>query len=139
MSRLASVLLFVFVSAVLAFAQPAEESEPVLQENSDPVRSLEKYPYVPEGLIAEVAYAGPTVLSASLFGGREFPLKHRVLFGFSWIAADVDFDDLAYGLVCLLDGEGGYIVVRGFVLAIVDTFDSHLKYVLFLDGEYDLA
>ena len=130
MSRLASVLLFVFVSAVLAFAQPAEESEPFVLENSDPVRSLEKYPYVPRGFIAEVAYAGPTVLSASLYGGREFPLKHRVLFGFSWIAADVDFDE---GKV----SDEGILGVAFFIssLAIEHSFDVIKWLSYFVNGD----
>lgn len=132
MSRLGklnlSVLLFVFVSAVLAFAQPAEESEPVVRENSEPVWFFEKYPYAPYGFTAEVAYAGPSVLSVRLLGGRDYSLKHRALFGFSWVTADIDFDE---GKV----SDEGILGVVLFVSAMASDGDVAMWLSYFLNGD----
>lgn len=134
MSRLGklnlSVLVFVAVSAVLAFAQPAEKSEPVSQENSSSVRFSEKYPYAPHGFIAEVAYAGSTVLSVRLWGGRDYSLKHRALFGFSWVSADVDFDGWKVSDEGIL---GAALFVS--MLAIENSFNVIMWLNYFLNGD----
>ena len=75
-----SVLLFIAVSAVLAFAQPAEVDESILREYCPRCNDNKPPDYMPYGFTAEIAYAGPTVLSVQL-GGRFSSIKGKALVG----------------------------------------------------------
>ena len=81
-----------FVLTVHAFAQPAEVNEPILQEYCYNCNVYDVKPYTPYGFTVEAAYAGPSVLSIHLLGYRNFYIKHKVLVGVPWVAADIDFD-----------------------------------------------
>ena len=86
------VLFCFFVLTVHAFAQPAEVNEPLLREYCYSCNVYDVMPYTPSGFTVEAAYAGPTVLSLQLWGYRNFYIKHKVLVGVPWVAADIDFD-----------------------------------------------
>lgn len=122
MSRLASVLLFVFVSAVLAFAQPpAQDLQDSLPADSLHADSLSKISldheidtgkvepanvpvnketaskkdYFPTGWSGGIAYAGPTALYASI-GGFKGCISNRDCKKFGFIFgfdfASIDID-----------------------------------------------
>ena len=133
-----SVFLFVAASAVLAFAQPAEVDEPILQEYCSRCNVYEMKPYMPYGLTAEIAYAGPTVLSMQLLGYRNFYIRHKVLVGFPLVAADIDFDEWNEGWKISDEGILGVILFLGSI-GYDDNFVVWLDYLLFGNTYYPLT
>lgn len=111
-----------FVLTVHAFALPAEVNEPILREYCYSCNVYDVKPYTPHGFTFEIGYAGPSVLSLHLLGFRNFYIKRKVLIGFPWIAADIDFD-------------GWKVSDEGILAAILffSSFEHNGNFVLWLD------
>ncbi|MBQ5465544.1 MAG: hypothetical protein IIT53_16410 [Fibrobacter sp.] len=116
------VLFCILMLTVHAFAQPAEVKEPILREYCYSCNVYDVMPYTPSGFTVEAAYAGPTVLSLQLWGYRNFYIKHKVLVGVPWVAADIDFD-------------GGKVSDEGILAAILffSSFEHNGNFLIWLD------
>ena len=89
-NHLSAIILSVFLLA--GYSAGDEDDGPLLQEYCYSCDVYTVKDYTPYGFTFEVAYAGPSVLSLHLLGYRNFYIKHKVLVGFPWAAADIDFD-----------------------------------------------
>ena len=134
-----SVLLFTAVSAVHAFAQPAEVDEPVLQDYCPSCDDNKTPEYMPYGFTAEIAYAGPTVLRMQLLGLRIFSIKKKALIGLPLIAADIDFDEWNEGWKISDEGILGFFLCIGAFGGNGHDFRIWLDYLLFGNTYYPLT
>ena len=133
-----SVLLFIAVSAVLAFAQPAEVDESILREYCPRCNDNKPPDYMPYGFTAEIAYAGPTVLRMQLFGLRIFSIKKKALIGLPLIAADIDFDEWNEGWKISDEGILGFFICFAAIEGGGD-LGTWLGYLLFGNTYYPLT
>ena len=143
MGRLGKFNLFVFlftaVSAVHAFAQPAEVDESILREYCPRCNDNKPPDYMPYGFTAEIAYAGPTVLRMQLFGLRIFSIKKKALIGLPLIAADIDFDEWNEGWKISDEGILGFFLCIGAFGGNGHDFRIWLDYLLFGNTYYPLT
>lgn len=116
------VLFCILMLSAYTFAQPAEVKEPILREYCYSCNVYDVMPYTPSGFTVEAAYAGPSVLSLQLLGYRNFYIKHKVLVGVPWVAADIDFD-------------GGKVSDEGILAAILffSSFEHNGNFLIWLD------
>ena len=133
-----SVLLFIAVSAVLAFAQPAEVDESILREYCPRCNDSKPPDYMPYGFTAEIAYAGPTVLSVQL-GGRFSSIKGKALVGIPILSADIDFDEWSEGWKISDEGILGFFLCIGAFGGNGHDFRIWLDYLLFGNTYYPLT
>ena len=133
-----SVFLFVAVSAVLAFAQPAEVDESILREYCPRCNDSKPPDYMPYGFTAEIAYAGPTVLSVQL-GGRFSSIKGKALVGIPILSADIDFDEWSEGWKISDEGILGFFLCIGAFGGNGHDFRIWLDYLLFGNTYYPLT
>ena len=142
MGRLGKFNLFVFlftaVSAVLAFAQPAEVDESILREYCPRCNDSKPPDYMPYGFTAEIAYAGPTVLSVQL-GGRFSSIKGKALVGIPILSADIDFDEWSEGWKISDEGILGFFLCIGAFGGNGHDFRIWLDYLLFGNTYYPLT
>ncbi len=134
-----SVFLLVAVSAVLAFAQPAEVDGPILQDYCPSCDDNKTPEYMPYGFTAEIAYAGPTVLRMQLLGLRIFSIKKKALIGLPLIAADIDFDEWSEGWKISDEGILGFFLCIGAFGGNGHDFRIWLDYLLFGNTYYPLT
>ena len=142
MGRLGKFNLFVFlftaVSAVHAFAQPAEVDESILREYCPRCNDSKPPDYMPYGFTAEIAYAGPTVLSVQL-GGRFSSIKGKALVGIPILSADIDFDEWSEGWKISDEGILGFFLCIGAFGGNGHDFRIWLDYLLFGNTYYPLT
>ena len=106
-----AIILCIFVFA--GYSAAAEDDVPLLEEYCNGCGVYDVKPYTPHGFTFEIGYAGPSVLSLHLLGFRNFYIKRKVLIGFPWIAADIDFggsgvsDEGILGAILFFGSIGG--------------------------------
>ncbi|OWV13965.1 hypothetical protein [Fibrobacter sp. UWB5] len=132
------VFLFTAVSAVHAFAQPAEVDGPILQDYCPRCNDSKPPDYMPYGFTAEIAYAGPTVLSVQL-GGRFSSIKGKALVGIPILSADIDFDEWSEGWKISDEGILGFFLCIGAFGGNGHDFRIWLDYLLFGNTYYPLT
>ena len=92
---------------------------------------------MPYGFTAEIAYAGPTVLSIQL-GGRFSSIKGKALVGIPILSADIDFDEWREGWKISDEGILGFFICFASIEGGGD-LGTWLGYLLFGNTYYPLT